>query len=355
MVGNQQLFQRAHALLGRHAFMRFLLGRLIALVLLLWGITLIAFTLTHLVPSDPVLANLGILQVSDPTIVHFYREKYGLDKPLPEQYEIYLGNLIKGDLGVSEQSRRPVLTDLEEFVPATVELAVSTILLAVAAGVALGTVAGTHPGQPVDHLLRVLSLVSTSTPVFWLGLVGLYVLYFRLGWLPGTGRLDPGIDGPPHVTGLYTVDSLVAGNIGLFINALQHLVLPASVLAIPQIGLLTRLTRASVLDAAQEEYINVARAKGLSRLSVVRHIMRAALPPVVTVIGFLFAEVMTGTVLVEIIFAWPGMGRYAFQSATTLDLPSIMGVTLFVALVYIIVNFAIDILYGVIDPRLRIS
>ena len=346
---------RARSYFGSHPLIRSLLARLAALVFLAWGLTLIAFTLTHIVPGDPVLANLGLEQVGNPAIVQVYKEKYGLDKPIPQQYLLYLLNLAHGDLGVSEQSQRPVSVDLATYIPATVELAVTTTLLAVVFGIGFGTLAATRRNKPIDQVLRVFSLAGISTPTFWLGLVALYVFFFKLGWLPGTGRLDPEVVSPPHVTGLYTVDALIAGQLNTFLNALGHLLLPATVLAIPQIGLLTRFTRASVLDVANEEFISTARAKGLSQISVLRHLLRAALPPVITVLGFQFADVLTGTVLVETIFAWPGIGRYAFRSATTLDLPAIMGVTLFVALVFIVVNFAIDILYGVIDPRLRVS
>jgi peptide/nickel transport system permease protein len=345
--------EQVQTFLGLHPFIRSLLARLAALVLLTWGLTLIAFTLTHLVPGDPVLANLGENQAGNPAAVKAYKERYGLDKPIPEQYLTYLLHLAHGDLGVSEQSLRPVSVDLAEYIPATVELGVTTTFLAVIFGIGLGTIAATHRNKPVDHALRVFSLAGISTPAFWLGLVALYFFFFKLGWLPGTGRLDAGIDNPPHVTGLFTVDALLAGQVGVFLNALAHLLLPASVLATHQIALLTRFTRAVVLDVAQEEFITSARAKGLSQISVLRHLLRAALPPVVTIVGFLFADVLTGTVLVETIFAWPGIGRYAFRAATTLDLPAIMGVTLFVAMVFIVVNFVIDTLYVVIDPRLR--
>jgi peptide/nickel transport system permease protein len=338
-----------------HPFVRFVLGRIASMVLLGFGIILIAFTLTHLVPGDPELASLGPVGASNPEVVKAFKEHYGLDKPLPTQFEIYVLRLVQGDLGQSEQSHRPVSADLAEFIPATTELALCSTLFVVIFGIGLGIFAAIHRNKPIDQLLRVLSLTGTSTPAFWLGLVALYLFYFKLGWFPGSGRLDFAVDIPPHVTGLYTVDALIAGEVGVFLNALQHLVLPAVVLAAYNTGVLIRFTRAAVLDVAQEEYINVARAKGLSEIAVLRHLLRSALPPVVTVIGFLFADVMTGTVLVETIFAWPGIGRYAFHAATTLDLPAIMGVTLFVAVVYVTVNFVVDMLYGILDPRLRIA
>ena len=330
--------------------------RLGALILLGLGITFVAFVLTELVPGDPAAANLGQRAIGDPAAVQAFREHYGLDKPLPVQYALYLEHLVHGDLGQSEQSHRAVLTDLSEYVPATAELAVTSILIAFALGISLGVLAAIRRNRLTDQMLRIVSLGGISMPTFWLALVAIYVFYFKLSLVPGSGRLDPGVFAPPHVTGLYTVDSLIAGQSDVFANALQHLILPACVLAAYNVGLLTRFTRSAVLEVINNDYIQAARAKGLPERSIiVRHVLRAALPPIITVAGLAFANVMTGTVLVEKIFAWPGIGNYAFLSATTLDLPAIMGVSLFVAIVYIVVNFTVDVLYGVIDPRIRVG
>jgi peptide/nickel transport system permease protein len=337
-------------------FLRFLARRLAALVLLGLGITFVAFVLTELVPGDPAAANLGQRAIADPAAVQAFREHYGLDKPLPVQYALYLQHLVTGDLGQSEQSHRAVRTDLSEYVPATAELAVTSILIAFALGITLGVLAAVRRNRFTDQVLRVISLGGISMPTFWLALVALYVFFFKLGWVPGSGRLDPGVLPAPHVTGLYTVDALLAGQFDVFGTALQHLILPASVLAAYNIGLLTRFTRSAVLEVINNDYVQAARAKGLpERTVILRHVLRAALPPIITVGGLAFANVMTGTVLVESIFAWPGIGQYAFHSATTLDLPAIMGVSLFVAVVYIVVNFLVDILYGVVDPRIRVA
>ena len=337
-------------------FLRFLARRLAALVLLGLGITFVAFVLTELVPGDPAAANLGQRAIADPAAVQAFREHYGLDKPLPVQYALYLQHLVTGDLGQSEQSHRAVRTDLSEYVPATAELAVTSILIAFALGITLGVLAAVRRNRFTDQVLRVISLGGISMPTFWLALVALYVFFFKLGWVPGSGRLDPGVLPAPHVTGLYTVDALLAGQFDVFGTALQHLILPASVLAAYNIGLLTRFTRSAVLEVINNDYVQAARAKGLpERTVILRHVLRAALPPIITVGGLAFANVMTGTVLVESIFAWPGIGQYAFHSATTLDLPAIMGVSLFVGVVYIVVNFLVDILYGVVDPRIRVA
>ncbi|HYM97386.1 MAG TPA: ABC transporter permease [Candidatus Sulfotelmatobacter sp.] len=337
-------------------FITFLGRRLAALVLLGLGITFVAFVLTELVPGDPAAANLGQRAIADPAAVKAFREHYGLDKPLPVQYVLYLEHLANGDLGQSEQSHRPVRTDLGEYIPATAELAVTSILIAFVLGIGLGILSAVRRNRLTDQVLRVLSLGGISMPTFWLALVALYVFFFKLGWVPGSGRLDPGVLPAPHVTGLYTVDALLAGQFDVLGNAVQHLILPAFVLAAYNVGLLTRFTRSAVLEVINNDYIQAARAKGLPERTVIsRHVLRAALPPIITVGGLAFANVMTGTVLVESIFAWPGIGQYAFHSATTLDLPAIMGVSLFVAVVYIIVNFVVDILYGVVDPRFRIA
>ncbi|MDQ6772814.1 MAG: ABC transporter permease [Candidatus Dormibacteraeota bacterium] len=354
--GPASLGQRLAGLRAARPLPFFVGRRLVALVLLGVGITLIAFVLTHLVPGDPAEANLGQRAGADPAAVRAFREHYGLDQPLPTQYGLYLLHLVQGDLGSSQQSHRAVRADLAEYIPATAELALCSMLLAGVLGVALGVLAAVRRNRLTDQVLRVVSLGGISMPTFWLALVALYVLFFKLGLLPGSGRLDPGVQAPPHLTGLFTVDAVLAGQLDVAGNALQHLALPALVLAAYNIGLLTRFTRSAVLEVIDEDYVRAARAKGLPERRVIGgHVLRAALPPIVTVAGLAFANVMTGTVLVENIFAWPGIGQYAYRSATTLDLPAIMGVTLFVAVVYIIVNLCVDVLHAAIDPRVRLT
>jgi len=330
--------------------------RILALFLLGLGITLVAFVLTNMVPGDPAAANLGQRAIEDPAAVAAFNERYGLDKPLPQQYGIYVWRLAHGDLGESQQTRTPVTTELGTFIPATAELAFLSIFFAVTVGVGLGILAAIRQNRFTDHALRVVSLTGVSMPTFWIALVFLYVFYFRLNWLPGTGRLDPQYSEPPHHTGFFTIDAMIEGQWATAADAARHLIMPAIVLALFNIGLLTRYTRSAVLEVVNHDYIRSARAKGLpGRTVVMRHTLRAALPSVLTVIGLAFANVMTGAVLVENIFAWPGIGQYAYHSATNLDLPAIMGVSLFVAVVYITVNFVVDVLYGVVDPRIRVA
>ena len=334
----------------------FILRRFAALVFLTLGITAVAFVLTQLVPTDAAATNLGEQAAGDPAAVAAFEQHYGLDKPLPVRYLIYLGHVLQGDLGESSLTHGPVTHDLGQFIPATAELALYSVLFAAVVGIAFGVVAALRRNRPTDHALRVASLAGISMPTFWIALLALYVGFYRLGWFPGADRLDPGVEPPPHVTGLYTIDAALAGDFGLFTQALHHLVLPALVLAAFNVSLLTRFTRSAVLEVMGNDYVRAARAKGLQEGTVIRrYILRAALPSVVTVLGLVFANVLTGAVLIEKIFSWPGIGQYAYQAAVNLDVPAIAGVSMFVAVVYVTINFIVDVLYGVIDPRIRVT
>ena len=338
------------------SFLRFLGRRLVALVLLAIGITLVVFVLTQLVPTNAVTANLGEQAAGDPAAVASFKRHYGLDRPLPVRYVLYLKHVAEGDLGQSALTHDAVTHDLGQFIPATAELAIVSVLLAAILGITFGVYAAMRRNKLADHLLRVVSLGGISMPTFWIALVSLYVGFYRLGWFPGSDRLDPGQLPPPHHTGLYTIDALVSGRWSLFVQVLHHLALPALVLAAFNVSLLTRYTRSAVLEVAGNDYVRAGRAKGLPERTVIRrYILRAALPSVVTVLGLVFANVLTGAVLVEKIFTWPGIGQYAYNAAVALDVPAIAGVSLFVAVVYITVNFIVDVLYGVIDPRIRIT
>jgi len=347
---------RRRRLLGQRGFGRFLIRRLAALVLLSLGITAVAFVLTQLVPSNAAATNLGEQASGDPAAVKAFEHHYGLDRPLPVRYAIYLDHVLHGDLGQSSLTHDAVTHDLGQFIPATGELALYSVLFAAIVGIALGTIAALRRNRPTDHVLRVTSLAGISMPTFWIALVALYVGFFKLGWFPGADRLDPGVTPPPSVTGLYTVDALLAGKLSLFVQALHHLVLPALVLAAFNVSLLTRYTRSAVLEVVGNDYVRAARAKGMpERIVIVRYVLRAALPSVITVLGLVFANVLTGAVLVEKIFSWPGIGQYAYQAAVNLDVPAIAGVSIFVAVVYVTTNFVVDVLYGVIDPRIRLT
>ena len=334
---------------------RFLLLRIVSAVILAVGVTLVSFIVTNLLPGDPAAASLGQRAIEDKAAVAAFRKTNGLDRPLPVQYATYLIHVAKGDLGRSQQSRRPVLQDLRDYVPATLELAGTASVIAMFIGVSLGTWAALRRDGPVDNALRVVSLGGVSMPLFWLALTSLYLFSFRLRIFPGSGRLDPGMARPTKRTGMYTIDSLLDGNFTSFRNAVGHLLLPSLVLAAYAVGVLTRFTRSSVLEVMGNDYVRAAHAKGLPlRTVMVRHVLRAALVPIITVAGTTFAGMLAGTVLTEKIFGWAGVGQLAYRSAVSLDLPAIMGVSLFVALLYIVINLLLDVAYGLIDPRIRL-
>ena len=325
-------------------------------VLLVFGVTVVTFILTNLVPADPVQAALGEQAAADPQIVAQFREQAGLDKPLPVQYMTYLGRLVTGNLGTSNQTRLPVSAEIGKAFPATAELALLAILISIVIGVGLGMWAALRRRRPADHIIRAVSLIGLSVPTFWLALLMYYVFFFKLRVFPGSGRLSPTAIAPPKVTGLYTVDSLLSGQIATFWDALSHLILPALVLALYTVGLLTRFARSSILEILNQDYIKAARAKGLPfRAVMIRYVLRGALVPIITIVGLAFGSLLSGTVLVEKVYAWHGLGEYAFTAATKLDLPAVMGVGLVVGIVYIGINFIVDVLYGVIDPRVRIQ
>ena len=334
---------------------RFIVRRLVGAVFLLIGVTVVTFSLTNLVPSNPVLAALGEFGASDPEAVKAYRERTGLDDPLPVQYLTYVQNVVQGDLGTSRSTARPVLEELREYAPASIELALVAGFLALVVGVFAGTLAASFHDRAIDQVIRVVSLLGVSMPTFWLALVAFYLFSYKLGVFPGGDRLDPGMLAPPQVTGMYTVDAVLAGQWNVAWSALTHLLLPALVLAAYAVSLLTRFTRSAVLDVLGNDFVRTARAKGLSETQIAsRHVLRAALVPIITVAGVMFGVLLSGTVFVESIFGFPGLGQYAYVSATSLDLPAIMGISLFVAILYVTINFVVDLLYGVIDPRIRL-
>jgi peptide/nickel transport system permease protein len=332
-------------------------GRRLAQALLVLVIVSVAtFTLAQLVPGDPINTILGERAASNPEIRAAAERKYGLDKPAPVQYLYYMWNLLHGDLGDSLSTRRPVMTDMQQFVPGTIELAIAALLFALVVGLPLGMVAAIRKDRWPDHLARFVALIGTSVPVFWLGLLFLYFFFYRLHWLPGPGRLDIGMSAPNRITGMVTIDAALQGQWNVFRSAVTHLVMPAIVLGSYALGVVTRMLRSSLVASLGEDYVRTARAKGVAERHVVMgHALRNAMIPTLTVLGLTFASLLAGAVLTETIFSWPGIGRYSVQAALKLDYPALLGVTLFVAAAYVLVNFCIDILYGVLDPRIRIS
>ncbi len=333
---------------------RYIARRLGLMVVAAVGVTLISFVISHAVPADPIVSNLGQQASQRPEIVAAFKAKWGLDQPLYRQYLTFLANLAQGDLGKSINTRRAITTDLGQFLPATIELATTAVVFALLIGLPLGVFAAIYRDRLVDHVARLVSLVGVSIPIFWLAILSLVLFYATLHWTVGPGRLGPQIEPPPRLTGFYTLDSLVAGDFDTFRSAASHLVLPGLVLASSIMGLVTRVTRSSMLEVLSQDYLRTARAKGLMERAVVaRHALRNALIPTVTVLGLAYGGLLSGAVMTETIFAWPGLGRYAFQSAVTNDFPAIMGVTFVIGIMYILVNLVVDLLYGLLDPQIR--
>ena len=334
--------------------LKFIGKRLIYLVVMLFGVATLVFILTKMIPGDPTVANLSQRALNDPEVVAAYRAKYGLDQPVFVQYILYIKNLLHLDFGTSIRTNKPVLDELARCYPATIELALFAIILAALLGILFGVISAMKRNSILDQVVRALSVTGVSIPSFWFALLVLYFFYYKLHIFPGPGRLSNSFSAPATVTGMYVIDSLIEGNPAKALDALQHLILPGLVLAAFTMGLITRTTRSNLLDVMSTDYIRTARAKGLSRVGlIVRHALGNALIPVLTVIGLGLGNLLGGMVLVETIFNWPGVGQFAYESVLSVDYPSIIGVALLIALNYMVINTVVDILYGVIDPRVR--
>ena len=323
---------------------------------LVLGIVTLAFLLTTITKGDPLASILSDRQMNDPVAVEAARARWGLDRSLPERYAVYVGNLLSGDMGTSFITRRPVAQDVLFRLPATMELVIAAMIIGSMMGISLGVLAAYFRNTAIDHAARFFALFGSSIPVFWLGLALLYVFSVKWGVLPGPGRVDPRAALPPVVTGFITIDALLVGNIKLFFDALWHLILPAFVLGWAVAGTISRLVRANMLDVLDREFILTARAKGAGELRVVvRHALRNTLVPTLTVIGYSFAYLLTGAVLTETIFSWPGMGSYAVDAARGLDFPAIIGVTIVGGVVFLFTNLITDIAYVIANPRVRLG
>ena len=334
----------------------YFIRRLLLAIPLILGITVVSFLIANAVPADPINANLPQNALNDPELVAAFRERWGLDKSPVEQYFIYLGNLLQGDLGVSIKTKQPIINDIKQFLPATIELATFSIVVGLIMGISFGVISAVWRNSMVDYVVRAFALVGVSFPVFLLALIALTVFYAQLGWTAGPGRLGFLVTTPPRVTGWLTIDSLLAGQWATFVDALSHLVLPSLVLGSFVAGIIARITRSSLLEQLNADYVRTARAKGLREGIVVRrHALRNALIPVVTIIGLLYGNLLAGAVLTESIFAWPGLGRYVFRASTSQDFPAIMGVSMLIALIYVVVNLLVDIAYYFLDPRIRVN
>lgn len=336
---------------------RFATRRLLLAVPTLLGLIVVAFVLANYLPGDPLARLLGDVGGSDPVARATYEQEWGLDKPVYERFWIYLQHLVTGDLGQSTLTRRGVADDLVEFFPATIELALAAIAVAGTLGLLLGSVAALYHNKWPDFVVRTIALVASGVPVFWLGIIGLQIFYLRFEILPGPeGRLGRDFDPPTHITGLYTFDALVTGDFATMWDAMVHLLLPACVLGSFFLGLLARMTRASMLEVLRAPHLVTARSKGVSARTLLQfHILPNALIPTVTVLGLAIGGLLAGAVLTETVFSWPGIGRYAVDAAKALDYQAILGVTVLIGAVYVITNAVVDIVYAALDPRIRLG
>lgn len=333
---------------------RYILQRLILTIPMMLGISLVLFLIYNLVQVDPLVMIVGERALDKPEIVAAAKAKWGLERPVWEQYFTYVVNMTRGDFGNSFLTKRPVVTDLITFLPATVELAISSLLFAILLGIPLGILAGVKYRSLLDKGVWFISLLNASLPPFWTGLIFLTIFYFNLGIAPGPGRLDPRMTDPAHITGLFTVDSILTGNWTIFANALHHLMLPTLILGGFTLALVVRVTRAAIIEEMRRDYVRTARGKGLSERSIIiRHALRNVLIPLVTILGLAFAGLLSGAVMTETVFDWPGLGQYLVKAAVNLDYPAIQGGTLLIAVIYVLINLIVDILYGVLDPRVR--
>lgn len=337
----------------------FLVRRLLFVVFVAWGVTFATFFIANVVPIDPAIAALGDNAREEQ--IREFRERNGLNKPVWQQYFIYMGRLLSGDLGQSLRTQRPVVDDLREFFPATMELSISAFVLTLLIGIPAGIVAALNQNKTTDLTVRILALIAGATPVFFLAVILQYFLANRLDLLPVQGRLDGFLFPPPRVTGLGGLDALIDALRGggrerwaVYLDSLRHLILPSIVLASFSAAILTRMTRATMLEVLSQDFVRTARAKGVSqRVLVFRHALKNAALPILTLAGSLLGGLLSGAVLTETIFSWPGVGRYITQAASSLDFPAVMGVTLLIGMVYALVNLVTDLLYAFLDPRIR--
>ena len=332
--------------------LRFILTRVGLLIPTFIGVTLIAFVFIRLIPGDPVELIAGERGIS-PERKAEMMARLGLDKPLWEQYLIFLGNILQGDLGQSIVTKKPVVAEFAVLVPATMELSICAMIFAVAIGLPAGVGAAVKRGSMLDHTVMATALTGYSMPIFWWGLLLIILFSGILGWTPVSGRIEVIYFFEP-VTGFMLIDSLLSGQDGAFISAVRHLILPSVVLGTIPLAVIARQTRSAMLEVLGEDYVRTARAKGLPPIRVVGlHALRNALITVVTVIGLQVGLLLAGAILTETIFAWPGIGKWLFDSISRRDYPSVQGGLLMIASLVMVVNLLVDVLYGLINPRIR--
>ncbi|MEM6490414.1 MAG: ABC transporter permease [Pseudomonadota bacterium] len=337
--------------MARSSQLRAVGGRLLQAVPSIIGVIVVTFVLTRALPGDPAVYFAG--PAADEASIAEIREDLGLDRPLIEQFWIYCGDLIRGDLGVSISTGQPVMEELARRLPASLELTLLALLFSLAIAIPLGVLAATRPNSWIDHLCRVIVTAGVSLPVFFTGLFLVYVFYYLLDFAPSPlGRLDIFFLSPPHVTGFYTIDALLIGDLEVFRAALAQLALPAITLGLFTLAPIARMTRAAMLQTLSSDFVRTARASGLSRSTVLfAYAMRNAMLPILTTLGMVFSFMLGSNVLVETVFAWPGIGSFAIDALIVSDYAAVQGFVLAMALLYLVLNLTIDILYTVVDPR----
>ena len=333
--------------------LRFTVRRLILLVPILIGLSLLVFVWIHALPGSPAESLLG--ERADPQAVAQIRGQLGLNEPIYVQYWKYLQTLASGDLGTSIATRRPVTDEIKERFPATIELAFTAGFFAMLFGVPLGFFAAKRYGSAYDHGSLVISLIGVSVPIFFLALILKYIFAVKLGWLPSVGRQDVLIDAD-HPTNFYVLDGIITGNWSAAWDAVRHLILPALALASIPLAIIARITRASVLDVQNEDYVRTARAKGIAPSTVDRrHVMRNAMLPIVTIIGLQIGLLLSGAILTETVFAFPGLGTWIQSAIENRDYPVLQGGILFIGVIVVLVNLLVDLSYGLLNPRIRLA
>jgi peptide/nickel transport system permease protein len=332
--------------------LRFILRRALLAIPSLFGLLVLTFFLIRVVPADPAAALAG--ENATPAQVAEIRKQYGLDRPLYEQFVVYLGQVARFEFGESAYSRRPVALDIMQRLPATLELTISALLIATLLGIPLGTIAAVYHNRWPDTLLRILSVAGVAVAAFWFAIELQLLFAMDLGWFPLRGRMSSGLAAPPTVTGFLLLDSLIAGRFDVFRDALHHLVLPAVTLSLGGLATIARFTRAGVLDTLQKDYVLYERAQGFpGRALIWKFVLKNSVVAAITQIGLLFGSLIAGAVVVETIFDWPGIGFYTVQAILTADYKVMLAVTLLIGVIYAAVNILVDLLHGLIDPRLR--
>ena len=336
-------------------FLGYFLRRLSLVIPTLVGVTIITFTLTYVLPGNPAVVKAGPLV--SPEVVTELEKEMGLDQPFWVQYGRYISGVLHGDLGNSASTGRPVLEDFRQRLPATFELTLASLLIALLFGIPLGVQSAVHRDTAIDHIGRIVGVAGVAMPTFWTGLLGLYAFFYLLGVAPPPlGRIGSGIAPPHAITGLYVVDSLLTGNWKALGSSLHQLMLPAFTLGLSVMAPIARMVRSTMLEILESDYIKAAWAAGIPRRRVIYgDALANAMIPVITILGIVFGFLMAGNAVVESVFAWPGIGNYAITSLMTKDSGPIQSFVLFVAVLYVIVNFVIDIAYGLIDPRIRLD